>query len=224
MDKESDLMNQEPDEIREQIEDTRSALTAKLETLEQGVKETVHDAKAAVTGTIENVKETVKGTVDTVKDSLDIRSYVQQYPWPMLAGSVGFGFALGCLFRRSTNGDRIAHMSSNGKPLEAKNRFESYEEKALAAENLRRLDWASWVTGSSLAPWANFAKHSRASFVPMFQAFLQHNHGEVLILQSAQGLLDGLGFDEAVLPARQDRAQFEQAGRLVHEQDVRQRT
>jgi len=120
MDKEPDLMNQEPDEIREQIEDTRSALTAKLETLEQGVKETVHDAKAAVTDTIENVKETVKGTVETVKDSLDVRGYVQEYPWSMLAGSVGLGFALGCLFPRSTNGngDKISRMASNGTPME----------------------------------------------------------------------------------------------------------
>src|SRR5207249_6602060 len=105
--------------IRDQIEDTRSALTAKLETLEQGVKETVHDAKAAVTDTIENVKETVKGTVETVKDTLDIRGYVQEYPWPMLAGSVGLGFALGCVFPRSTNGAaRISQMHSKGRPLE----------------------------------------------------------------------------------------------------------
>jgi ElaB/YqjD/DUF883 family membrane-anchored ribosome-binding protein len=133
MDKEPDLMNQEPDEIREQIEDTRSALTAKLETLEQGVKETVHDAKAAVTDTIENVKETVKGTVETVKDSLDVRGYVQEYPWPMVAGSVAFGWALGCMFHRSTNGDRISHMASNGTPME--NGSQRTIEKALVPEN-----------------------------------------------------------------------------------------
>jgi len=128
-------MNQEPDEIREQIEDTRSALTAKLETLEQGVKETVHDAKAAVTDTIENVKETVKGTVETVKDSLDVRGYVQEYPWPMLAGSVGLGFALGCLFPRSTNGngDKISRMASNGTPME--NGSQRTIEKAHVPEN-----------------------------------------------------------------------------------------
>jgi ElaB/YqjD/DUF883 family membrane-anchored ribosome-binding protein len=138
MDKEPDLMNQEPDEIREQIEDTRSALTAKLETLEQGVKETVSEAKAAVNDTIENVKETVKGTVDTVKDSLDIRTYVQEYPWPMLAGSVVFGWALGCIFPRSTsgNGDKISHMASNGTPMEARSRFEStVEDKMPVSHN-----------------------------------------------------------------------------------------
>jgi ElaB/YqjD/DUF883 family membrane-anchored ribosome-binding protein len=121
MDKESDLMNQEPDEIRGQIEETRSALTEKLETLEHGVKETVSEAKAAVTDTIENVKDTVKGTVETVKETLDIRCYVREYPWPMLAGSVAVGYTLGCLFPRSTNGDRIAHLASNGTPLESGN-------------------------------------------------------------------------------------------------------
>ena len=124
MDKESDLVNQDPEQIREQIEETRSALTEKLETLECGVKETVSEAKAAVTDTIENVKETVKGTVETVKETLDVRCYVREYPWPMLAGSVAVGFTLGCMFPRSTNGgstngDRIAHMASNGTPLES---------------------------------------------------------------------------------------------------------
>jgi ElaB/YqjD/DUF883 family membrane-anchored ribosome-binding protein len=131
MDKESDLMNQEPDEIRGQIEETRSALTEKLETLEHGVKETVSEAKAAVTDTIENVKDTVKGTVETVKETLDIRCYVREYPWPMLAGSVAVGWALGCVFPRLTNGgkithmasgDKITHIASNGTPLELNNR------------------------------------------------------------------------------------------------------
>jgi len=38
----------------------------------------------------------------------------------MLAGSVGLGFALGCLFPRSTNGngDKISRMASNGTPME----------------------------------------------------------------------------------------------------------
>jgi ElaB/YqjD/DUF883 family membrane-anchored ribosome-binding protein len=138
MDTESDLMKQEPEEIREQIEDTRSALTAKLETLEQGVKETVSEAKAAVTDTIENVKETVKGTVETVKDSLDIRGYVEEHPWPMLAGSVGFGFALGCLIPRSTNGARISQMHSNGTPLERTNGFERARDERPSKSESRR--------------------------------------------------------------------------------------
>jgi ElaB/YqjD/DUF883 family membrane-anchored ribosome-binding protein len=144
MDKESDLMNQEPDEIREHIEETRSALTEKLETLEQGVKETVHEAKAAVTDTIENVKETVKGTVETVKDSLDVRSYVQEHPWPMFAGSVAFGWALGHMFR-SSNGDKISQMASNGTPMETNNRF---TEEVAAPKNGRPEDRHKGVLSS----------------------------------------------------------------------------
>jgi ElaB/YqjD/DUF883 family membrane-anchored ribosome-binding protein len=122
MDQESDLMNKDPDEIRGEIEETRSALTEKLETLEQGVKETVCEAKAAVTGTIENVKETVKETVETVKESLDVRGYVQEYPWPMMAGSVAFGFALGHLIAGgSSNGHKISQMASDGSPMESSN-------------------------------------------------------------------------------------------------------
>jgi ElaB/YqjD/DUF883 family membrane-anchored ribosome-binding protein len=137
MDKESDLMNQKPDEIREQIEDTRSALTAKLETLEQGVKETVCEAKAAVSDTIENVKDTVKDTVETVKESLDVRAYVQEYPWPMMAGSVGLGFTLGCLFSHSTsgNGHKISRMTSNGKPMENKPPVEWTMDRMPASSN-----------------------------------------------------------------------------------------
>ena len=122
MDQESDLMNKDPDEIRGEIEETRSALTEKLETLEQGVKETVCEAKAAVTGTIENVKETVKETVETVKESLDVRGYVQEYPWPMMAGSVACGFALGHLIAGgSSNGHKISQMASDGSPMESRN-------------------------------------------------------------------------------------------------------
>jgi ElaB/YqjD/DUF883 family membrane-anchored ribosome-binding protein len=118
MDQESDLMNKDPDEIRGEIEETRSALTEKLETLELEVKETVSDAKAAVTGTIENVKESVKETVETVKETLDIRGYVEEYPWPMVAGSVVLGFALGRLVPLGpTNGDRISRLASNGAPM-----------------------------------------------------------------------------------------------------------
>lgn len=101
-------MDQEPDVIREQIEETRSALTEKLETLETEVMETVHTAKDAVTDTIEAVKDNVEQTVDSVKETFsegveavkhtfDLRRQVDQHPWPMLGGSVALGFTLGML-------------------------------------------------------------------------------------------------------------------------------
>jgi ElaB/YqjD/DUF883 family membrane-anchored ribosome-binding protein len=130
MDKEPDLMEQDPIVIRHQIDETRSALTEKLETLEQGVKETVQDAKAAVTGTIETVKETVEstvenvkekvqGTVDTVKQTLDITTYVEKYPWAMLGGAIGFGWALGriCLSHEPMAGVRNGQAESESSKV-----------------------------------------------------------------------------------------------------------
>jgi len=70
--------------IRQQMDETRSSLTDKLEVLEQQVLNTVQDAnstvgtvkdtveavKDTVQETVETVKETVQGTVDSVKETL----------------------------------------------------------------------------------------------------------------------------------------------------------
>ena len=53
-------MDERPDVIRQQIEETRESLTDKLETLEGQVKDTV----STVSDTLESVKETVEGTVE----------------------------------------------------------------------------------------------------------------------------------------------------------------
>jgi hypothetical protein len=65
------------DVIREQMENTRTSLSEKLETLEQQVATTVQDATSNVAGTVEAVKETVEavkdsvtGTVEAVKDTV----------------------------------------------------------------------------------------------------------------------------------------------------------
>jgi len=104
-------MAQEPDVIRQQIEDTRSSLTDKIETLESEVRTTVLNAKETVEDTIENVKgtveetlesvkETVHGTVNTVKETFDLRRQVDRHPWAMMGGSLVAGFIAGRLFER----------------------------------------------------------------------------------------------------------------------------
>jgi ElaB/YqjD/DUF883 family membrane-anchored ribosome-binding protein len=109
MDKEPDvaeLAKQDPEVIRSQIEETRSSLTEKLETLEQEVKETVVEARTAVTETVETVKETVEntveavketvqGTVETVKHTFDLPGHVDRHPWAMVGGSLLAGFVVG---------------------------------------------------------------------------------------------------------------------------------
>jgi len=103
------------------MQETRTALTEKLEALEQQVadsvqtatstvaetvatvKETVDSVKETVQGTVENVKDTVAGTVENVKESvadtvtsvketLDIQRQFERHPWGMFLGSVAAGF------------------------------------------------------------------------------------------------------------------------------------
>ncbi len=111
MDQESDLTRKEPTEIRQEIEQTRSSLTDKLETLEHEVRDTVRNATQAVVETVETVKQTVEGTVDTVKEKVegtvetvkhtfDPVYQVDQHPWLMVGGAAAAGFLVGSLLPR----------------------------------------------------------------------------------------------------------------------------
>jgi ElaB/YqjD/DUF883 family membrane-anchored ribosome-binding protein len=111
MDQESDLSEQRPEEIRDQIEETRSDLTEKLEALEHKVMDTVAEARGAVADTVATVKQsvdstvqavqdTVHDTVDSMKHALDLGRQVDRHPWAMLGGSLVAGYVLGCLLRQ----------------------------------------------------------------------------------------------------------------------------
>lgn len=104
-------MDNESEMIRQEMEETRTALQDKLETLEQQVKETVQSATVAVTDTVATVKEavhdtvdSVKGavheTVDSVKDAFDLPQQVEKHPWPMFLGAAAVGFLGGRLLYR----------------------------------------------------------------------------------------------------------------------------
>jgi ElaB/YqjD/DUF883 family membrane-anchored ribosome-binding protein len=168
MDKEPDvaeLAKQEPEVIRSQIEETRSSLTEKLETLEQEVKETVSEAKTAVTETVETVKETVEntveavkdtvqGTVETVKHTFDLRCQVDRHPWGMMAGSMLTGFLVGTFLptpwtdrsRRTAWGrDGESFLRSPSLP-----EAETFRETRLPAESVPRPEPAPEPSGPGL--------------------------------------------------------------------------
>jgi len=86
-------MDNEPEVTRAQMQETRTALSEKLETLEQQVIDTMQGANNAVAETVENVKDAVHETVENVKDTFNLQLQVKRHPWGMMAGSV----ALGCL-------------------------------------------------------------------------------------------------------------------------------
>jgi len=110
--------------IREQMEDTRTSLTEKLETLEHKVADTVQEATSAVSDTVASVKDSIQDTVasvtgsvqetvTTVKDTLhdgvesvksmfDVPHLVEQHPWTAVAGAVAVGFCLERTFGKSS--------------------------------------------------------------------------------------------------------------------------
>ncbi len=104
----------EPEVIRQQMDESRAALTEKLGLLEEKVTETVQSATASVTETVQNatasvtetvdsVKDAVQGTVDTVRHSvedtvvsvseaLDLALQVKRHPWGMVMGAMAVGY------------------------------------------------------------------------------------------------------------------------------------
>jgi hypothetical protein len=90
-------MDQKPEVIRQQMEDTRTSLTDKLEALERKVTGTVQGSATAVEGAVDSVKDAVSETVDSVKEVFDISHQVERHPWKMMAGSVAVGYLAGML-------------------------------------------------------------------------------------------------------------------------------
>jgi hypothetical protein len=106
MDNESEV--KDPEQIQQEMAETRASLTDKVEKLEQQVVGTVHEATSAVSETVSTVKEAVQETVDSVKDTLhdtvegvretfNISRQVERHPCLMMGASVAAGYALGSL-------------------------------------------------------------------------------------------------------------------------------
>jgi len=116
-------MADDPEVIRQQMEETRSSLSEKLETLEQQVVETVQGATSAVAETVENVREavsetvssvtdSVQETVHSVKDTFDVPLQVERHPWMMLGMAVATGYVGGYLLERKPR-DHYRSMSES---------------------------------------------------------------------------------------------------------------
>ncbi len=107
-------MDSEPEVTRADMDETRAALSEKLETLEHQVVDTVQGASNAVADTVESVKDAVHDTVVNVKDALNLHLQVKRHPWGVLAGSIALGYLLGYLLFRGRS-DRPA-LSGRSEP------------------------------------------------------------------------------------------------------------
>lgn len=117
-------MTPSSDDIERVIEDTRrrkdatqSAMTEKLEMLEEQIRETVEDAHSAVKDVVTNVKETISDTADTIRRTFDISYQTERHPWVVFSGSVLVGYLLGN--RRGKSSSRSSPPGENfdGEPF-----------------------------------------------------------------------------------------------------------
>jgi len=141
-------MENEPEVIRDHMQDTRTALADKLEALEQQVvstvqsittpvTETVETVKKAVEDTVDAVRETVQSTVstvtdaaqqtvDSVKETFNLPRQVERHPWLMMAGAAVVGYIGGRLLLPANTG-------SSGRPTTSGSPFPDSMNRMAAA-------------------------------------------------------------------------------------------
>lgn len=86
-----------PELIQEQMRETKSQLSDKLESLEQQfqVTDAVQTTRSAVAATAEAVQataETVAGAMQSVSHAFDVRRQIEQHPWIVLGGAAALGY------------------------------------------------------------------------------------------------------------------------------------
>jgi hypothetical protein len=129
-------MPPEKEVIKQQMGQTRSALTEKLETLESQVFGTVHDTTSTVTNTVRDVGDTVRDTLHdaratfnevlaSVRDALDVTRQIHRHPWLMMGGSVFAGYVGGRVLEAVEEGRFPPRMSL---PASSEQYFASEDE------------------------------------------------------------------------------------------------
>jgi cell division septum initiation protein DivIVA len=85
--------------IRQQMTETKSQLSDKLESLEHQVSDTVqstgtavNDTVAAVQKTVDSVTGAVQDAVQSVSNAFDVRRQFDRHPWLVLGGALVVGY------------------------------------------------------------------------------------------------------------------------------------
>jgi ElaB/YqjD/DUF883 family membrane-anchored ribosome-binding protein len=94
------------EEMRQEIDSTRSALADKVEALEDRVKGSVQ--------TVEDSIQIAKETVETVRRTFDIERQVEQHPWIMVSSCFVAGLAFGNLLPTVLRRIRAVTPHANG--------------------------------------------------------------------------------------------------------------
>lgn len=106
-------MDDNPDALRQQIDQTKDSLVGKLEALESKVAGTVQSASDTVSETVTAVKNTVDSVVDKVQSAgefFNIKAQAQRRPWAVFGTSV----LIGCMASYLLTGKRKSARSPRG--------------------------------------------------------------------------------------------------------------
>jgi len=144
-------MDHESEVIKQQMEQTRSALAEKLETLEEhvaskvrttadAVTETVEAVKGAVEETVHSVSESVENVKETVKETFDLNRQMEEHPWLLLGGGVAVGY-LGCRLLESRLDEAAEAVASAPATPAAPRRAHGNGHPRRAAERQERSTW-----------------------------------------------------------------------------------
>ncbi len=81
-------MNDTPDFLRKQMQETKAQLSEKLESLEQQFSDAIQSTGTAVNSTIQAVEQ----ATHTLSNALDIRRQIDRHPWLVLGGAILVGY------------------------------------------------------------------------------------------------------------------------------------
>lgn len=105
------LPEQTPEDVQEQMRDTRAHMTGQIHALEDKVIDMAHDATAAVTSAVRGVRDAVhtateqvrsasESALATVRRVVDVRRHVRRRPWLAVGGAIALGFVCARLIDR----------------------------------------------------------------------------------------------------------------------------
>jgi hypothetical protein len=109
----TEVLTAEPttDDLRHQMQDTRTHMSDQMHALEDKALDFAHDATAVVEETIQDAKELVQATVHSAQDAardavayvghvLDFRGHIRRHPWLLVCAAFFLGATAGRLFAR----------------------------------------------------------------------------------------------------------------------------
>jgi len=146
-------MADNPEVIRQQMEETKAHLADKLAALENQVSDTVQSTTSTVSETVEAVSETVEAvketvenvsntfqeTVQAVGETFDLRLQTERHPWLVFGGAVALGCAAAQLL-----GDH---------PVQARQGTSPYNGLRDAAQEARPTQGNGWHPSQAAQGW-----------------------------------------------------------------------